>query len=89
MIYIIIFVLILILILPNKTETFVSDTTIQNIINNKDILHPGNSVNKIKKKICNKKNCIDIVDHYKLTKMYNNNPESLTFSNIDKELNYK
>ena len=87
--YLLLLIIILLIIIPNKSETFVTDSTIKNIVNNKDILNPINSVNKIKNKICKEKNCIDVVDHYKLTKMYNNNPKSLTFFNIDKELNYK
>lgn len=84
---ILILLVLLILIKPGPSESFVSDETINNIVKNKDILNPNNSVNKIKKTICSKKNCIDVVDHFKLTKMYNNNPNSLTFNNIYNKLN--
>jgi len=84
----ILLIILLLLKLNGNNENFTSENTINKIVENKTIFNPVNSVNKIKNTICSgEKNCIDVVDHYKLTKLYNKDPEMFTHNNINKLLN--
>ena len=90
MILLFLIIILIILIKNNNSEEFVSDKIVKKIKNNKEVFNPNNPVKNIKKKICEDvydNNCIDIVDVYKITNMYNKNPNSINYRNINKVLN--
>ena len=82
------FICLLIYYLYNTSEGFISDTIIKNIEKNKKLFSHDVPYKKAVRGICGSKKCIDVVDHYKITEMYYNNPDEINESNLKKELNY-
>jgi len=84
----ILFICLLIYYLYNTSEGFVSDSIIKNIEKNKKLFSYDVPYKKAVLGICGGKKCIDVVDHYKITEMYYNDPNEINESNLKKELNY-
>ena len=81
-------ILILLLYICNKKEKFVSDDTIKKIENNRDLFSSDVPYKKALRSICGGKKCMDVVDHYKITELYSDNPKYVNEFNLKKELNY-
>jgi phosphoribosylformylglycinamidine (FGAM) synthase-like amidotransferase family enzyme len=84
----ILFILFLLYFLYNKSEKFVSYDTMKEIEKKKSLFSKNVSYRNAVNGICRGKKCLDVVDHYKITKMYNNDPSAVTVSNLQRELRY-
>jgi hypothetical protein len=85
---IIIIILLLLYYLFAGAEGFVSDNTIKIIEKNKKLFSPTTPYKNAVYGICGSKKCIDVVDHYKITEMYANDPEDINEYNLKKQLKY-
>ena len=84
----ILFIFVLFYYLFDRPEKFVSHDTMKKIEKKKNLFSQNVPYTKARRGICGSTKCIDVVDHYKITEMYSNDPSDITLANLKRELSY-